>query len=274
MGKIYKYEMIRRSKAIFILGGIMLGMTLISIILSLLFRVDFNYVENMPMYARIWCVLTLLAISFIPLLMFFTCSHAHIKEMLYRDTNYLMLTIPLSSRKILLGRWLAGLTEYIIYVALSFISIFSWLTIIMPSLEDATFFLKLLVLNIFGNPVGVFVVLSYALSLFALVGMTIIMVQMFIRSFIKKRGLTFAIAIVAYIFMFFVMNDIAINLSLRLNWNLPITITAFSANDFHSNIVVEKHTWSAPMVLPIVWLALSTGFFFISSWLLEKKVEV
>lgn len=279
MVRIYKYEIIRRLKTIFVLCGVMLGMTIVSILLSVVFQLKINNMDSIfwfeDIVVSVWWSLTILALFFIPAVMFFNCSNAHIRELLYNNTNYLILTIPVPTWKILLGRWLAGLTEYCIYFFVSIICMFSWLTAIMPSFKASINFLKALFLNIFANPALFLVVIVYAFALFALIGMTIIMINILIRSFIKKRNMSMAIAIVLYIFLFFVLNEIALKLSSKLNWVLPINVNIFNYHDIESiTILTRNETLNIPMVTPIIWLILSATFFGISAWLLEKKVEV
>lgn len=272
MGHIYKYEMIRRGKNILIIGGVMLGMTLISVILSLALHLS-AYRQPAPTYATIWLSLTILAIVMIPIVMFFTCCHAHINELLFKDTNYLMLTIPVASWKILLGRWLAGLSEYLIYIILSLLCFVCFaLSLTASNVGHVLQTIKSLFISVTGNTSGLFILLAYFLALFALVGMTIITVNIIIRSLIKKRKLTTAISIIVCIFLFFLLNDFATWMSDQLNWVSRIKLTGYIYDG--TNIISEPIMIPIHMVVPIIWTVLAAAFFFVSSWLLEKKVEV
>lgn len=273
MGHIFKYEMIRRSKNILILGGLMLGMTIISTMLVLALGTPL-YDNKLPTYAKLWLVINFISIVLIPIVMFFTCCHAHITEFLFKDTNYLMLTLPLAAWKILLGRWLAGLCEYLIYAVSALFCSFIYFTSIF--IRHYNLLLKILrgvFLNISANPAGVFVFIAYCLATFALVGMTIIMLNMIIRAFIKKRGLTTAISIVVCIFLFFLLNNFAANLSDTLNLVVYIPVKTYNI-EIGGLVTSETFEQKLHLVVPLIWTVLATGFFFVSSWLLEKKVEV
>lgn len=272
MRRIYKYEIIRRSRAIFIFSGIMLMMTLVSIIFGLPYKDHSHTLENFPSYLSIWWVLTVMALTIIPFVMLFTCSNAHITEMLFKNTNYLMQTIPVPSWQIILGRWLAGLTEFVIYVLVSMICWISWAAVMSDGHSGSL--LKAIFLNITKNPATILVVITFCFSFFALLGMTIIMIITLIRSFIKKRGITTAITIVAAIFFFSLLNDFASKLSDKLNWILEVPFTSYSYYSSDYNLVPHSRTLHFPMVIPIFWFIMGIVFFLIASFLLEKKVEV
>ena len=112
MGRIFKYEIRRRLNTILILSGTMIVLSIGSMVLLGIFKTPFS---SMGTTGDLWLGLTFFALAFIPLVMFFTCSNGHIDELLYKDTNYLMLTIPIRSEAILGGRILAGFVEYLIY---------------------------------------------------------------------------------------------------------------------------------------------------------------
>ena len=100
MINIFLYELRRRVKAMIVFGSVVAGMTLISIVLSLVFNFkldngNFGGGKPIPDFAVIWWVLTVLAMLYVGIAMFYTCCSGHIREVLFKDTNYLMLTIPL-----------------------------------------------------------------------------------------------------------------------------------------------------------------------------------
>lgn len=265
-----------------VLGSVVAGMTLISIILSLIFNFkligfDAPDSQSIPSFAVIWWVLTTLAMFYVGIAMFFTCCSGHISEMLFKDTNYLMLTIPLPAWKIILGRWLAGLVEYLGYIVLLMVCSLSWLFFLTPKVSNNYSLGHLILLNTLNNPLFIFALLMYVISAFALIGMMITMVNTLMRSLIKKQGLATAGAIVLFIFMFFLLNDIAGRLNTYLRWTIDIPITSFVFSSLPWTAFGVKETNGTlpfQILVPIVWLLLSMPFFFVSSWLLEHKVEL
>ena len=282
MINIFLYELRRRVKAMIVFGSVVAGMTLISIILSLIFNFkligfDAPYSQSIPSFAVIWWVLTTLAMFYVGIAMFFTCCSGHISEMLFKDTNYLMLTIPLPAWKIILGRWLAGLVEYLGYIVLLMVCSLSWLFFLTPKVSNNYSLGHLILLNTLNNPLFIFALLMYVISAFALIGMMITMVNTLMRSLIKKQGLATAGAIVLFIFMFFLLNDIAGRLNTYLRWTIDIPITSFVFSSLPWTAFGVKETNGTlpfQILVPIVWLLLSMPFFFVSSWLLEHKVEL
>lgn len=280
MLNIFKYELQRRKNAIIIFNAIILIMTLIAIILMKALSIDIERLSsevNIPAYAGIWWTMSMCALVFIPAVMLFTCSSGHVNELLFKDTNYLMLTIPLPSWKIILGRWLAGLIEFLSYFFVSFICTTLWLNFALPfsrfenSLSNLV--IKGIFMNIFNNPLFVFVIFIYIITAFTLTGMTIAMVTTLIRSFIKKRGLATALVILLAIFVFSWLNNFATKLSYKLNWivNFPVTVYNIRGS---GTIEAVNSTAKLPMVLPLVWILLAGAFFGIATYLFERKVEV
>lgn len=278
MGHIFTYELRRRAKMMIMFASVIVGMTVISMILSAIFKLDlitmYRWGANkVPAFAVIWWVLTVIAMYFVGIAMFFTCCNGHINEMLFKDTNYLILTIPLPAWKIILGRWLAGLVEYVAYLLLILICGIAWLNFIIPKLSGDYSFMQLILLNLTNNPLFILGCLTFVLSIYTLIGMMVIMVCTLMRSFIKKQGIATAGAIVLFIFLFFLLNDFAAKLMDYLDWTWNIPIKGYSTNDF-AIIRVTNDTVAFQMVFPFMWTLLAVPFFFVSSWLLEKKVEL
>ena len=89
MRNIFMYELRRRAKSMIVLGSVVAGMTLISIILSLIFNFkligfDAPDSQSIPSFAVIWWVLTTLAMFYVGIAMFFTCCSGHIRALACR----------------------------------------------------------------------------------------------------------------------------------------------------------------------------------------------
>ena len=282
MINIFLYELRRRVKAMIVFGSVVAGMTLISIVLSLVFNFkldngNFGGGKPIPDFAVIWWVLKVLAMFYVGIAMFYTCCSGHIREVLFKDTNYLMLTIPLPAWKIILGRWLAGLVEYMAYIVLIIVCGLTWLACLTPSSLDNYGYARLVLLNTVNNPLFILASLIFVVSSFALIGMMITMVNTLMRSLIKKQGFATAGAIVLFIFLFFLLNNAAGYLNSYLNWTVYVPITSFTVTSLTGASLGIKETNAAipfQMLIPIMWFLLSLPFFFVSSWLLEHKVEL
>ncbi|PIE98250.1 MAG: hypothetical protein CR988_03920 [Treponema sp.] len=277
MRNIYKYEMIRRKNMINIFSAIMMGMTLVSIVIMMLFFESYflHYAKHEANFAGIvWIVLTITALVGIPFVMMFLCSSGHTKELLYKDTNYLMLSIPIPSWKILLGRFLAGLTEIVIYTLVSFISGFTWICIlIVRSNESLKEILNVLSMTIKSNITLAFVLILFILSFIALLGTVVMFVRTLTRSFIKRKKLAEFLAVILFILLFILVTDLMNDISTKLDWivNMNATIYGISSSGIMS---VHKTSMPLPVLLPLGYGLMSTIFFLTSAWLLKNKVEV
>ncbi len=288
MIKILKYELRRRRNTIITLTGIMAGLAIGSLILSGLGYDLFGMGQNSTF--NLWNALTFIALLFIPGISFFTCSNGHIDELLYKDTNYLMLTIPLKSHKILLGRILAGFVEFLIYTVVSFIfmMIIMSLQISMYSTKDVyymaneigssevvSFFevLGTLLKNIFIlNPLPLLYVIFSGISFFLLIGTLFMFVKALTRSFIRKPQLAQLITIILFILIF--SRVIKLGIYLSEEWNLvqylDIKLVGY-ANGMYS---LQSGVLPVYLVTAIFTLLIAGGFFAITNWLFSKKVEL
>ena len=146
-----------------------------------------------------------------------------------------------------------------------------------PSSLDNYGYARLVLLNTVNNPLFILASLVFVVSSFALIGMMITMVNTLMRSLIKKQGFATAGAIVLFIFLFFLLNNAAGYLNSYLNWTVYVPITSFTVTSLTGASLGIKETNAAipfQMLIPIMWFLLSLPFFFVSSWLLEHKVEL
>ena len=276
MGRIFKYEIRRRLNTILILSGTMAVLAIGSMILLGVFKNPLGTMGTTGTTGDLWLGLTFFALAFIPLVMFFTCSNGHIDELLYKDTNYLMLTIPIRSESILGGRILAGFVEYLIYAIIA--SIF----FIVIGAQQAVFygqsgqtlisvlgdvFYQIFVQNFLPFLYGVLLLVS----LFLLVGTAFMFVKALTRSFIRKKMAAQIIAIILFILIF--ARIIALGMYLSTRWDLvqyiDLRLVDSQYHPFGNIQPLPVH-----LVTVIMTLLISAGFFAATSWLFNKKVEL
>ncbi|AGT43031.1 hypothetical protein [Treponema pedis] len=280
MIRIFKYEMRRRLNMILTLGGLMTALSIGSILLIL--------VTGMPINNAIsgstifwWYLITFFAIIFIPMVMFFMCSNGHVDELLYKDTNYLMLTIPIRSEEILGGRLLAGFAEYCIYSVISVIFFIIFAALQVTSAESGSYmsvgfgfaFLGILE-NIFVyNFLPTLYFLLLIISGFLLVGTVFMCVKALTRSFIRKKNLAQFIAIILFIMIMSQISKLGSYLSRQ--WNLVQYLDLSLHFNFAAN---DGSMFSQPipvyLVTTIMTFLLAGGFFVAASWLIREKVEL
>ncbi|UTC64422.1 hypothetical protein E4O00_11600 [Treponema sp. OMZ 788] len=273
MGRIFKYEIRRRLTTILILSGTMIVLSLGSIALLGIFKTPFG---TMGTTGGLWLGLTFFALFFIPLVMFFTCSNGHIDELLYKDTNYLMLTIPIRSEAILGGRILAGFVEYLIYTliaAVFFIVIGAQQTVfygasgrtVISVLGDI--FYQIFAQNFLPFLYGILLLVSS----FLLVGTAFMFVKALTRSFIRKKMTAQIIAVILFVLIF--ERIIAFGTYLSTEWDL---VQYIDLRFVVSQYQPLGHIQPIPvhLVTVIMTMLISAGFFAATSWLFNKKVEL
>jgi len=273
MGRIFKYEIRRRLNTILILSGTMAVLAIGSMILLGVFKTPLG---TMGTTGNLWLGLTFFALAFIPLVMFFTCSNGHIDELLYKDTNYLMLTIPIRSEAILGGRILAGFVEYLIYALIACIFF------IIIGAQQAVFygqsgqnlisvlgdiFYQIFAQNFLPFLYGVLLLVS----LFLLVGTAFMFVKALTRSFIRKKMAAQIVAIILFILIF--ERIIALGTYLSTRWDLVQYIDLRLMSSQY-DAFVNIQPMPVHLVTIIMTLLISAGFFAATSWLFNKKVEL
>ncbi|UTD05988.1 hypothetical protein E4N80_11105 [Treponema denticola] len=273
MGRIFKYEIRRRLNTILILSGTMAVLAIGSMVLLGIFKTPLG---TMGTTGNLWLGLTFFALAFIPLVMFFTCSNGHIDELLYKDTNYLMLTIPIRSEAILGGRILAGFVEYLIYALIACIFF------IIIGAQQAVFygtagqnlisvlgdiFYQIFAQNFLPFLYGVLLLVSS----FLLVGTAFMFVKALTRSFIRKKMAAQIIAVILFILIF--ERIIALGTYLSTRWDLVQYIDLRLMSSQY-DAFVNIQPMPVHLVTIIMTMLISAGFFAATSWLFNKKVEL
>ncbi len=297
MGRIFKYELRRRRNTIFILSGIMIALSIVTLILMLTGKIFTPYNQQHSSFS-LWIVLTFLSLSMIPIISFFTCSNGHVDELLYKDTNYLMLSIPVKSYEIIGGRILAGFVEFLIYSVISFVFMLIFVAtqifnVSVFNAENGMYVYKNL--DILGNMVGttpsfftifgkilynIFVLnimpllyfLLSIISIFLLVGTVFMCVKALTRSFIRKKFLGQIVTIILLVLIY--DRIIRFGMYLSRKWALVQYIDLKFLQFQNGMYTVQTQAIPVFLVTTIFTLVIAVAFFFLTAWLFDKKVEL
>ena len=275
MKRIFKYTFLQRLPNIILHCAIMACMSGVELLFLAFTKNIFNG------FYMLWFVLTVIVLTVIPLFLFIRCSSGYARALLFTDESYLMLTLPVRTEFILLGRILCGLAELMICIAVSGVfSIAIWIgwTYHYIGFTSEQFFrvaadiLNLIFLKNF--PLVAFVLLGSLVS-FIFIGNVALAVQTVMRSFNIKRMR--GVWIVGFILIFtgtlFLTGRIEAMVGRVLSAYCPITIYGikYSAQvaSYPGGMVVN-----VPIVSTFISLGIGVACFFASAWLLKKKVEV
>ena len=274
MKRIFKYTFLQRLPSIILSCAVMAGMSGVELLFLAFTKNIFNG------FYMLWFVLTVTVLTVIPLFLFIRCSSGYARALLFTDESYLMLTLPVRTEFILLGRILCGLAELMICIAVSGVfSIAVWIgwTYHYIGFTSEQFFrvaadiLNLIFLKNF--PLVAFVLLGSLVS-FIFIGNVALAVQTVMRSFNIKRMR--GVWIVGFILIFtgtlFLTGRIEAMVGRVLSAYCPITIYGikYSAQvASYQGMVVN-----VPIVSTFISLGIGIACFFASVWLLKKRVEV
>ena len=276
MKRIFKYTFLQRLPGIILSCTIMACMSGIELFFLAVIETPFSG------FYVLWFILTMIALAVIPLFLFIRCSSGYARTLLFTNESYLMLTLPVRTERMLLGRMLCGLTELVIC------TLVSWLLSMAIGIDSAYHFGGIKIQNIprllnidlphflfIKNFLGLIALLFIFFAAFALIGNVALAVQTALRSFnIKRlRGLWVVGFILGLTGILFFIGTIESKAAEALGDYCPITVygvTYHNATDF---------TYISTVVnVPIISIVLSIGLgilcFFISAQLLKKKVEV
>ena len=226
-----------------------------------------------------WLPIAGLSTGITGIVLFFACSTGHVENLLYKDSNYLMLTVPRHGWEIIGGRMIAGLLEFLIYIipAICIAIIHGGIGSILLSQGEYSFFTTL---GFFFQKAVVFnfpalLQLSlYALCIFFTVGVFLIFATVVSRSFIKNKGIATVIAIVVFVTVINWTQNLGNFLSSKLNWYTNFTVRIPQEMGFRSIMQFTEKNFQIPFTPFLIFLVLAAVLFVASSWLLEEKVEI
>lgn len=241
--------------------------------------------ERMDSALGFWIVVAVLATSIVTTVMFFLCSTGHVNELLYKDSSYLMLTVPRHGWEILGGRLVAGLVEFLAYfvsagflgsVHLAIVSQAAGTQEVNPLRVFAFMYEQVFIVNF----VPVLQVFLLCLCVFVITGIFLSFAVVASRSFVKNRGIGFAVAIAVFVIVTSQATRWGTSLSANLDWfwNVKLAIhpetSIFWKSDLVRMAVAQTQIVPIPLAPFLFFLILAALLFAASSWLMEKKVEL
>ena len=274
MKGIFKYAFLQRKQSILLRCALMVCMSGVEV----LFLTITNDVINS--FYHVWFVLTILALAVIPLSSFIRCSSGYARSLLFTDESYLMLTLPVRTEWIVLGRMLCGLVEFCVYeiAALLLFAIVMpfWIIHYMGFHFQDLFQLDVGLLNtiLVKNIPGYIVLLSLFIAGFILIGNITLAVQTILRSFNirRMRALWTVGSILLFMSIFSFIGKIETGAAAALGDTFTINI--YGIRHYDGMLTYPAAAIHIPVISILLSIAFGIGCFFLSVWLLKKKVEV
>ncbi len=243
---------------------------------------------HLPPATAFWMPVSIATMVITITITFFLCGSGHVNDLLWRNTSYLMLTIPRRGWEILGGRLIAGLIEFLA-IALPALAMMS----VHLAIGDAyrhvagSGFTETLVLIyrhffVTNLPATLFAFLL-ALCVFVSAGVALTFAAIVSRTFVRSRGLATAITIALFIFVSHRVSDFSMWLNAKLNWfvNIPLDYTNISfvigpmgPHGMRGSIPSGIESFQVPVAPFLCFLAIAAALFAASAWLLERKVEL
>lgn len=281
MKRIFTYAFLQRLPIILRDTGILAGIVAIELLFSFL-----GQCPGSGFYA-LWFAITIIALFGVPILRIVRCSSGYARTLLFSDESYLMLTLPVKSETILLGRMLAGLAEFVLCTAaavalgiiLTGLNIHLFANVYSKSREYygvlGTIGADLLYMVFIRNYRLILLAVFSLLTGFAFIGTAALFAQTAVRSFNVKRrkGLVTLASILIFVLIIFLLGQIQ-------TWTEQLTglhasMKVYTWNYRESMQMIER-VWmvDVPIVSLILSWALSAGLFLSSSWLFKNRIEV
>ena len=281
MKRIFTYAFLQRLPIILRDTGILAGIVAIELLFSFL-----GQCPGSGFYA-LWFAITIIALFGVPILRIVRCSSGYARTLLFSDESYLMLTLPVKSETILLGRMLAGLAEFVLCTAaavalgviLTGFNIQLSADVYSKSREYhgvlGTIGADLLYMVFIRNYRLILLAVFSLLTGFAFIGTAALFAQTAVRSFNMKqrKGLVTLASILIFVLIIFLLGQIQ-------TWTEQLTglhasMKVYTWNYRESMQMIERvWTVDVPIVSLILSWMLSAGLFFSSSWLFKNRIEV
>lgn len=282
MKRIFTYAFLQRLPIILRDTGILAGIVTIELLFSFL-----GQCPGSGFYA-LWFAITIIALFGIPILRIVRCSSGYARTLLFSDESYLMLTLPVKSETILLGRMLAGLAEFVLCTAAA-VALGVILTGFNIQLSADDVYSKsreyyrildkmgadLLYMVFIRNYRLILLAVFSLLTGFAFIGTAALFAQTAVRSFNVKRrkGLVTLASILIFVLIIFLLGQMQM-------WTEQLTglhasMKVYTWNYRESMQMIER-VWTVdiPIVSLILSWMLSAGLFLSSSWLFKNRIEV
>ena len=275
MKRIFKYAFLQRLPSIILSCAVMACMSVVELLFLAFTKNIFNG------FYMLWFVLTVIALTVIPLFLFIRCSSGYARTLLFTNESYLMLTLPVRTEYILLGRILCGLTELLICMVVSAVFLVAvgigWTYHYIGFTSQQFFQVAADILTLIFLKNFPFIVLTLFSSLvsFIFIGNVALAVQTAIRSFnIKRmRGVWIVGFILIFIGTLFFTGRIEATAGRALGAYCPVTVYGLQYADT-AHATYPHFVINIPVVSILISLGIGIACFFASVWLLKRKVEV
>lgn len=274
MERIFKYTFLQRLPSIILSCAVMACMSGVELLFLAFTKNIFNG------FYMLWFVLTVIVLTVIPLFLFIRCSNGYARTLLFSNESYLMLTLPVRTEFILLGRILCGLAELVICMVISgffLIAVGIGWTYHYIGFTSQQFFRvaeDILTLIFLKNFPLLALMLFGSLVSFILIGNVALAVQTVMRSFnIKRmRGVWTVGFILIFTGTLFLTGRIEAMAGRSLGSYCPITVYGIK---YAAQIAsYPGMVINVPIVSTFISLGIGIACFFASAWLLKRKVEV
>ncbi|MGP1454909.1 MAG: hypothetical protein ACTTJ7_04005 [Treponema sp.] len=271
MKRIFKYTLLQRVPYIMRYNGILLGIVCIELLLK-----GADQGRGFPV---LWLMITIGALIGLPIFLLIHGSSGYAQQLLFTNESYLMLTLPVSGKAIILGRMLAGFVEFIVC------TIFSCLLAIMVVImhqalrfgssdfqwRDVSDILFVIAQNYKLILVGVFI---FCVA-FCFVGTVMLFVRTMLRSFAAawRKGIVSLCSIFICALIIFLIGRIEQGITKVFNLHFYVTSYGWYYSDGMRKIQTMR-SFEIPLIAMLTALAFSVVFFFLSAKLLEDHIEV
>jgi hypothetical protein len=287
MLEVIKYQLRDRKRAILVAGAILGGLNLVAVAIEAFYLITGKAIGSGG--SVLWVSMAIGACFVMPLIWFVVTGNGHMYQVLNRNSNYLMLCIPRRGYEILGGRMLAGLIEFIGLTVAAAVFLLAngtllWVTLNVGSRGAGEAIAALYNTAIFPllAPGSIMALLGFVgyLSL----GTTIAFVCVLTVSFIRRRKLAIAVAIVGVIWLSARISDVGNSLSNMFNMNVRITgpsttslsglFTSMAQGYARLDMPSDMMAFNVPLVTVLFSLIIAAGLFAATSALIEKKMEL
>lgn len=282
MLSIIKYQLRDRRNPFLLKGGILLALHLVVWALEAREIVGGTY--SMQASTGFWLFVTGAYTVILSIALFFTCASGHANGLLYRDTGYLMLTVPRRGWQILGGHFFAGLIEFLAYaiLALACLFIHAAMAMTLKAAGTAGFIdsLRLVANRVFGANLATFgKAMLIMLSAYASTGMSLTFAFVLSRSFVKNRALSIAGAATVFVLLANVTTRLGSALARTLDWKLTFPFSVWAGPPGESPLSMPDvepivRTLVVPIAPFLLYPVLALALLGAASWLMERKVEL
>lgn len=281
MLEIIKYQIKGRKNAMLLLGSIFAIVNAIAFAFETREIAIGHFLFSSSL--SFWIVMAIGVTVISTIVLFFQCSSGHVDDLLYKDTNYLMLTVPRHGWEVLGGRLIAGFLEYAIFAIASAVLMSFHIAFgaVLSTRGGVSFFPTLALIYqqiLVGNFFTFAQIILILLCSFISIGVFLTFATVASRSFIKNKGIATTIAVVVFITVMNFAMKFGTFISEKLNWFTKISFTLdpslIPADVWGQRNVSMIRDAAIPIAPFLLFIALAAILFAGASWLMEKKVEL